>query len=319
LGLAYAPSATALEPLSAEETAAWQAVRADPPPKQLTRNSHYVISDEKRHDLYRQAIEHSGGVFVGVGTNQNYEMIGWARSEVAVLLDFDQMVVDLHAVYRVAFLVIADPAEFIRFWHKDSYNKSEYLIRDMITEPEAQKAALKAYRYSRKLVHGKLRRTVRRDKKHSIQSFVSDQDQYDVIRDRFKAGRVFAVRGDLTAQWTMRDLAKVMRQFNRPLRVLYISNCEQYFSFSDDYRENIRVQPTDGRSLILRTRPWRRRHKENREMFGPIQYTFMAQSFPAMRMWMAKPKVKKLYDMILRHRDPKNMVHLDRLPKSAKP
>ena len=49
-------------------------------------------------------------------------MGGWWRTwpmrgaalEVAVLLDFDQMVVDLHAVYRVAFLAISDPAEFIR-------------------------------------------------------------------------------------------------------------------------------------------------------------------------------------------------------------
>jgi len=101
------------------------------------------------------------------------------------------------------------------------------------------------------------------------------------------------------------------------LRTLYISNCEQYFSFGDDYRQNIAVQHTDDRSLILRTRPWRRRSKVDAEQLGPIQYTFMAQDFPTMRAWMQNKKIKKLYDMIHRHRVPTKMVRLTRLPKTT--
>jgi hypothetical protein len=281
----------------------------------LTRNSHYVISDERRHDLYRSAIDNSGGVFVGVGTNQNYEMIAWARSEVAVLLDFDQMVVDLHAVYRVAFLNASTPKEFVRMWHPKEMRNTTALIQATVTDSAKQKGALKAFRYARKLVYRKLNSTIRRDKKKGSVSFLTDPEQYNYLVALFKADRVFAVRGDLTATQTMRDLAKVMKRFNRPLRTLYISNCEQYFSFADDYRKNIAVQHTDERSLILRTRPWRRRIKGEAEQMGPIQYTFMTQDFPTMRAWMRNKKTKKLYDMIQRHRVPTKLVRLTRLPK----
>jgi hypothetical protein len=309
---------TALPPLTTAESEAWHAVRADPPPRMLTRNSHYVISDERRHDLYRSAIENAGGVFVGVGTNQNYEMIAWARSEVAVLLDFDQMVVDLHAVYRVIFLNAPMPSRFVRMWHTKEARNTAALITASITDPTKQKGALKAFRYARKLVYGKLRRTIRRDKRKGSTSFLTDPEQYNYLVALFRAGRVFAVRGDLTATRTMRDLANVMKQFNRPLRTLYISNCEQYFSFGDDYRQNIAVQHTDERSLILRTRPWRRRSKKETDQLAPIQYTFMTQDFPTMRAWMNNKKTKKLYDMIHYHKVPNRLVRLTRLPKTTR-
>ena len=45
---------------------AWAEVRAtvrpDPPPEETTRGKHYVVSDEKRHDLFRSAIEDLGGI-----------------------------------------------------------------------------------------------------------------------------------------------------------------------------------------------------------------------------------------------------------------
>ena len=197
-------------------------------------------------------------------------------------------------------------------------NNTTALITASITDPTKQKGALKAFRYARRLVYGKLRRTIRRDKKKGSISFLTDPEQYNYLVALFKAGRVFAVRGDLTATRTMRDLAKVMKQFNRPLRTLYISNCEQYFSFGDDYRQNIAVQHPDERSLILRTRPWRKRSKEETDQLAPIQYTFMTQDFPTMRAWMNNKKTKKLYDMIHYHKVPNRLVRLTRLPKTTR-
>ncbi|MEL6546134.1 MAG: hypothetical protein AAFQ82_16010, partial [Myxococcota bacterium] len=43
-----------------------ETIRPDPPPKEITRGAHYVRSDEVRHDLFRERISESGGVFLGV-------------------------------------------------------------------------------------------------------------------------------------------------------------------------------------------------------------------------------------------------------------
>ena len=83
---------------------AFNAVRADPKPDKLTKDSHFFVSDEQRHDLFRQDVKNLGGVFIGLGTDQNYLMAAWARPEVLVPLDFDQMVVNLHFAFRVIFL-----------------------------------------------------------------------------------------------------------------------------------------------------------------------------------------------------------------------
>ena len=51
---------------------------------------------------------------MGVGTDQNYLIAGWSRPEVLVLMDFDQVVVDLHRVYQLAFLHAESPEAFLR-------------------------------------------------------------------------------------------------------------------------------------------------------------------------------------------------------------
>ena len=104
---------TGLEPFPTEWAETFGEVEPDPKPDKLTRNSHYWVSDEKRHDLFREAIADKGGVFIGLGTDQNYLMAAWAKPEVLIPLDFDQMVVYLHYAFRVAFLNAKTPKQFI--------------------------------------------------------------------------------------------------------------------------------------------------------------------------------------------------------------
>ena len=67
--------------------------------------------------------------------------------------------------------------------------------------------------------------------------------------------RVFPVRGDLTADTAMQDIAAALRKVGTPLRALYLSNAEQYFPYGEKFRRNIIVQPFDDRSLVLRGYP----------------------------------------------------------------
>ena len=85
------------------------AVVEDPPPPELVRDTHYIVSNESRQDLFKDSIAAHGGALLGVGSDQNYLLAGWSRPELLILFDFDQVVVNVHRVYRAFFLNAATP------------------------------------------------------------------------------------------------------------------------------------------------------------------------------------------------------------------
>ena len=56
-----------------------------------------------------------------------------------------------------------------------------------------------------------------------IPTFLTDQSHYDFIRNLWAQGRVFAIRGDLTADVTMLDLAYAIERSGLTLEALCIS------------------------------------------------------------------------------------------------
>ena len=319
-----------LAALGDDERAAYQAVEHDPRPKSLTRNSHYVVSDEKDHHLLREPINGIGGAYIGVGTNQNYEFIPWAQSDVVFLLDFDQVIVDLHAVYRLAFEHSADPAAFVKFWSRSNVKTVEALIKQHISTTQKQQAALAAYRMARVATLGKLKRLVRLHKTKRVASYLTSIDQYQYIVKLFRTGRVFRVRGDLTAQKTMRQIGDALKRFNRYLGVIYVSNCEQYFHrLPQAYRDNMLRFPVSERSLVLRTRPWlesidregsesKPKTCANCKTRGTLHYAYMYQDFKNLRTWLTDSNTTSLWQMVSKRdtRVKHRAYHQARLPKS---
>ena len=57
----------------------FDALEADEAPEEITRNSHYVISNELNHHLFRPHVQDLGGVLVGVGSDQLYLIAGWMK------------------------------------------------------------------------------------------------------------------------------------------------------------------------------------------------------------------------------------------------
>jgi hypothetical protein len=249
-------------PIPEQCAAAFSAVEADPVPEKLTRDSHYWISDEQRHDLFRDAIADLGGVFIGLGTDQNYLMAGWAKPEILVPLDFDQMVTSLHFVFRVIFLNAKDPAAFIQMWSEESAPATKELLKQAYADkdPAFQKDVLRAFKNGSKFVRRKLSRIVKIFGKLSVPTFLSDQSQYDYIVQLFKTNRVYPVRGDLTAVKTVRQVGDAARKCGLTIRTLYLSNAEQYFKYTPDYKQNMLSLPYDAKSTVIRTvgtkQPW---------------------------------------------------------------
>ena len=86
-----------------------------------------------------------------------------------------------------------------------------------------------------------------------IPTFLDDPVQYGFIVDLFRNSRVLMVRGDLTGNMAMKDIARVLKELGVPVRALNLSNTEAYFDYVPSFKENIAALPMDENTLILST------------------------------------------------------------------
>lgn len=279
------PARAELPPLGARAAALLAAIEPDPKPKELSADSHFLVSDEKRHDLFAASIAGVGGALVGVGTDPVYLFAGWARSELVIPMDFDQWVVDLHRAYGVAFHACATPAEFLAFWGLGEPEAMASVAAVWPAEAD-QAAARRMFKLARQLVRRKLRATVALHEKLEVASYLNDQAQYDHVRALWRLGRVRPVRGDLTAKTTMQQVGAALTELGVPVRVFYPSNAEKYFPYSKQVVRNYLALPFDERSWVLRTQG--RGEDLAVELDG--FYVYELQSGLNLRAWFSAPR-----------------------------
>lgn len=287
-------------------------VRPDPPPEEITRGLHYVISDEARHDLFREAITDTGGVFVGVGTNQNYLMAAWAKPDYLVVIDFDQVIIDLHQIYRALFLQVETPAEFLRLWGPKSAARQMTFnhIRTTVKGREYRQQVNDVFRQFRCRVNVGLRQALEVTKELGIPSFLDDQEQYDRIRKLFLEDRVLLTRGDFTGEKTLADLGRVLDKLGLTVRVLYLSNVEQYVGWRiGRFRPNMLGLPIDERSLVLRT------YGFGEARAADHNYRYYVQPAELFQAWLADPKSSNV-KRLLRSARPTDVEGFDNLTLS---
>ena len=264
-------------PLSHAQRALLHAIRPDPPPKKLIGGQHFYVSDEARPDKFRHVLQPAGGIYIGVGPEQNYLYAGWARPEIMVLLDFDQVVVDIHQIYCCFFAASNNVDDMLRLWSKHSGGYD--IIRTQVPNPTRQAQLRSVYYGSRRAIAARLRALQQRYRRSAVGTFLTDVKHYGYLRDMVRAGRVFAVRGDFTKSKTMNDIAKAAKLLKLPIRCLYLSNVEQYFGYNSGIGHNISVQPTTDESVILRTMTTKNDKAMNR-------YSHYVQRYDDFRAWL---------------------------------
>ncbi|MDY7225917.1 hypothetical protein [Hyalangium rubrum] len=271
----------------------FESLPSDPAPPELVRGLHYWISNENNLDLFHDAVKDKGGVYVGVGSDQNYLLGGWARSEVLVLLDFDQAIVDLHRVYRVIFLAAETPEDFLRLWQRKSRAEVRRLITEGYEDKKERFGALQAHGTARGAVERRLLRVVEQMAKASLPSFLTDAAEYAHLRRLFQEDKVFMVRGDLTARRSVSAVGEAAVKAGKKVGVLYLSNAEQYFSYGAQYRRNIRALPMDESSVVVRTSGQR-----GITHLKGTYYHYNTQSGSSFAAWLADPKTRHAHGML---------------------
>jgi hypothetical protein len=218
-------------------------------------DTHYVQSNETRHDLYFPYIEGIGGAYIGVGSDQSFTMMARARSELAFLIDIDYRVVDLQRMYSVMIPQAETPEALVAMWDKANEVGTIALLEEAFGEEEDGRRAriIRGYKAGRETVHRHLLRVVKRTVDGEPASWLSNPEMYAHVRALYQTGRVRMMPGNLAGETSLQTIAAVCKSLDIPVRVLYMSNAEEYFKYTKVFRASIEAMPMDEKSMVLRT------------------------------------------------------------------
>jgi len=239
-------------PLTADQRAT---MLAGPEDSLVDTPIHYMKSNEVRHDVFFPYVAGKGGVYVGVGSDQNYTLAAAAGSELMFLLDIDQSVVDLHRCYEALIEASPDPKTLYDRWSPTAVDASVQVLETAYAGlPEAdRKRIVRLYKAARETVYVHLDRVYRRHQGDAPTAWLSNPGMYQYIRSMFLADRVRMMPGDLTGGSSLQSVGAAARALGLPVRLVYFSNAEEYFEYNKQFVANVEALVGDQDSLVLRT------------------------------------------------------------------
>jgi hypothetical protein len=215
---------------------------------------HHIHTNEWHHHVFTNRIKGMGGGYVGVGADQQLTFVAAARAELAWLLDYDPTVVALNRVHKQLILAADSPAAFIELWSKKSKPRVAAILKSASGLSAADRKLLQStYTSTRRWLQRFFRR-VWNSRKHERYHWLHDPAGYAHIKAMFAAGRIRIMGGDLLKDRALVGIGKAARRLGVPIRVVYLSNAEEYWRYTKQYRANISGLYFDKRSVVLRCR-----------------------------------------------------------------
>ena len=254
----------------------------------MHEEEHYISGNERTLDLFHPVIADVGGGYLGVGTDQAYLLIDWARSDIAWLIDYDAEVQVVHELYRRFFLNADTPEAFLALWETEAREAAEALLRaDVDTARGTQ--LVEAYATHRHEIRRRLGKVAARMQSKRIPCYLTDPERYQHVRDMLEHGRIRPMLANLLDDRALAGIADSARRLEVPIRVVYLSNAEQYWKrYSPQYRENIAGLPLHDDAVVLRTL-----------LRVSIDKDFHYNTQPAVSYvrWLEAPYVRNVYDI----------------------
>jgi hypothetical protein len=240
-------------PLTPEQRAVMLAGEEEP---RITTPIHYVKTNEIRHDVWFPYIADKRGIYVGVAADQNYTLMAAMKCEFAFLMDLDWRVTELHRAYEVLIEASEDPKtlheRFLATNEESSVAIIEGALKNQLDAEQLRQVVI-SWRSARETVYLHLENVIARDRNGVTTSWLSNPDYYAHIRKLYQSDRVRMLVGDLTGPNTLQTIAKAAEGLGLPVTVLYLSNAEEYYDYTTQYRSNIQALPSSDSSVVLRT------------------------------------------------------------------
>lgn len=223
----------------------------------FSKREHFTVSNEYRHDLWFPYLRGLGGVYVGVASDQNYTLMAVAGSEIGYLIDLDRQVVHLHRVYMTLIAASEDPDGFLRRFGASGAVRAEtrgLLQAGLGDMSERDRAAALAFVEEHREALLDYLTTVRNTRRGDQGvTWLADPALYQYMRQMVAGGRLRAINGNLAGKTAMATIAAGARALGEPVKLLYLSNAEEYLFYTPDFVSNVRALPTEAGSVVLRT------------------------------------------------------------------
>ncbi len=210
----------------------------------------YVVSNEPRQDLWLPFIRNLGGGFVGVGADQTFTFISTARSQWAWLIDYDRVVVRLHATLRAIVLESETVEDFLHHFTRKQKPKTKAMLRRVVPKAH-RKMAIDVFHKIRPVLQEHYQRCAKAPPKRPC--WLSSPARYRHIRLLHQQGRIIALGGNLLSKGAMLSIGASAKKMGVPVRLYYPSNADDLWPLSDQYRANVLALPFDDRSVVIRT------------------------------------------------------------------
>ena len=282
------------EPLNeATRKLVWETTEDDAPEllnatRKDLENRHYLTCDELHVAKFYPNLKGIKGAYIGVGSDQAYTFMGWMDAELAWLTDYDPWIKQEHRIYALFFEKAETPEAFVSQWRSRNRAASRAMIAEhFATDPE-KALILQVFDSASYKVDVRMSRLIAMAKNYKIPTFVSDAAMYAHVRSMVLGGRVRPMVSNLLDTDGLTGVGNASRAVNVPIRVVYMSNAEDYWPYSEQFRANMAGLNFDENSWILRTAASKRTN-------GDYRYNMQdAQNFQA---WLKEPYVKRRGDV----------------------
>lgn len=305
-------------PLTADQMAILDKIQWDLPPETLNamkkqhEGKHFLYSDEKHPELFYDAIHQLGGTYIGVGTDQGYLFAGWQRPELAFFIDYDPWVVVLHHIYMAFWVECTDSACLLDYFSQAK--KAHRLLATDEVRAKFAKVGMKDIRLIHRVYRmsfKKVARALERLQKRPYPTFMNDPEMFQSIKNLIEAGRVRSFQANLLGDIAFKSMAEALNALNVSVTTLYLSNAEQYWGYTAQFKQNMLNLPVNEKSLVMRTSATYPHNKD---------YRYSIQPMHVFRAWLNHPSgtgVSHITNRIpVEHPDHFPFVMDERLPDS---
>ena len=181
-------------------------------------------------------------------------------------------------IYAAFFAAAPGPAEFSRLWTPAGEAEARALV-----EAAGGAALAEIFTQARPAVARRLAELERHMASQGRAWLLSDPRLYERVAGLVRAGRVIALRGDFTRAGTVHAVGEALRAAGLRVGLLYLSNIEQYFLYTPEFRANVQGLPLAG-GQVLRTLPGQ-----------PAGFEYILQQGADFQAWAHNPKVRSVY------------------------
>ena len=252
-------------------------------------NRHYLAGNEWSLEIYYPILKDIGGGYVGVGTDQAYLFMSWARPEIMWLVDYDPAVMQIHELYRIFFAAKKTPEEFMALWDKPARAEALEILQAAAPNERRFKTLKRWYLGYRTWIYRRLKRVARGMKKAKVPSYLTDQEHYEFVQQMLEQRRVRPMVVNLLDKKGLRGVGEAAEKLGVPIRMLYLSNAEEYWPrYPKSYRKIMAQLPFADDAIIVRTLLIWEVNKD---------YRYNVQPAANYVEWLQKPYIDDVYDI----------------------